>query len=278
MAASYLEYSFKVHPATPGVEILIAELGQLGFDSFVEEEDGLQAYIQKGVLEDPDLSSLFILKNPQFDISFNVREIEQVNWNAEWERNFEPIIVNDQCAVRAPFHDSFNLPYELIIEPKMSFGTGHHETTWMMMNHMFEVDLKGKAVLDMGCGTAVLAILAEKLGANSIDAVDIDEWSVENSVENADRNNCGSINVWQGDIDSIPGENRYDIILANINRNVLLSHIPTYRSLLNKPGILILSGFYKDDLTIVEGQCAGQGLAVSSKLEKNKWVAAKFVT
>ena len=273
MASSYIEYYFKVHPAASGVEILIAELSQLGFESFVEEENGLRAYIQ----EDADLSSVRILNSSEFVITFSKKEIEQVNWNAEWERNFEPIQVNDQCVVRAPFHESSGVTYEIIIEPKMSFGTGHHETTLMMMRLLFEIELEGKNVLDMGCGTAVLAILAERLGARNIDAVDIDEWSVENSIENAARNDRKRISVWQGDIDSVPTGNRYDVIIANINRNILQRHIPSYHKLLSPKGMLLLSGFYHSDLEVISKDCSEVGLMFDSSMETNDWVAAKFV-
>lgn len=277
MSQVYIEYRFKVEPEVPGREILVAELAQLGFESFTEEEDVLLAYIQKHEWEETRLREVNILTNPNFRISYQSKQIEQVNWNAEWEKHFDPIVVSDICAVRAPFHKEFGVAYEIVIEPKMSFGTGHHETTFMMLEHLLDLDLHRKHVLDMGCGTAVLAILAEMRGAVHIDAVDIDSWCVENSEENAQRNNCEHINVWQGDIDSVTKESGYDIIIANINRNILLRHIPHYRCLLKEDGILLLSGFYHEDLQIIKECCADCGMKYDQHLIKNNWVAAKFV-
>src|SRR5690554_802299 len=187
---NYIEYIFKVAPLQPGTEILIAELGYAGFESFVETEEGVTAYIQKDEWNDAILEEINILDSKEFEISFSQSEIEQVNWNSEWEKNFDPIEVDGKCTVRAPFHPQKNFEYEIVIEPKMSFGTGHHETTFMMLQFILENDFNGKTVLDMGCGTAVLAILAEMRGASKIDAIDIDEWCYENSVENIERNNC----------------------------------------------------------------------------------------
>ena len=181
---NYIEYIFKVEPMQPGTEILIAELGYAGFESFVETEEGVTAYIQKEDWNEAILKEINILNSEEFKISFTFSEIEQINWNQEWEKNFEPIEVDGKCTVRAPFHPQKNFEYEIVIEPKMSFGTGHHETTFMMLQFILENDFKNKTVLDMGCGTAVLAILAEMRGASKLDAIDIDEWCFENSLEN----------------------------------------------------------------------------------------------
>ena len=195
---SYLEYNFSVQPFQPGTEILIAELGYAGFESFVEHETGVMAYIQLAHWNEHILDEVQILSSKEFAISYERKEIEQVNWNAEWEKNFNPIVVDATCAVRAPFHQAFHVPFEIVIEPKMSFGTGHHETTFMMLQHLLETDCEHKRVLDMGCGTAVLAILAAMRGASSIDAIDIDPWCVENSIENAARNNQEHVQVLLG--------------------------------------------------------------------------------
>src|SRR5690606_38666275 len=192
---NYLEYNFTVKPLQPGVEILIAELGFAGFESFVEHEEGVLAYIQKEEWNETILSDVQILTTSEFDIDFDFKEIEQINWNEEWEKNFSPIVVDNMCSVRAPFHEKSNVEYDIVIEPKMSFGTGHHETTFMMIQHMLTMDFKGKSVLDMGCGTAVLAILAEKLGATKLTAIDIDNWCYLNSLENVERNSCEQITV-----------------------------------------------------------------------------------
>ncbi|WP_339661379.1 50S ribosomal protein L11 methyltransferase [Croceibacter atlanticus] len=273
---NYIEFNFKVTPLQPASDILLAELGELGFDSFVETEDGLQAYILEEYYKEDLLKYVFVLNNPEFEITYNTKTIEQVNWNAEWEKNFTPIVVSDNCRVRAPFHDKGNEEYDIIIEPKMSFGTGHHATTHMMIQHILKDDLIGKKVLDMGCGTAVLAILAEMRGAGPLDAIDIDEWCYLNSIENAERNNCTKITVEQGDA-SLLSNRKYDIIIANINRNILLNDMKTYANCLSKDGIIYLSGFYEEDLDLIKSECTNQGLTYVNHYVKDQWVAAKFI-
>ncbi len=273
----YIGYYFKVEPLQPAVEILIAELGYAGFESFVETEEGVTAYIQKEEWSNAILDDIYILNSDEFEITYTFDEIEQVNWNAEWEKNFNPIIVDDMCSVRAPFHEKPDTKYDIIIEPKMSFGTGHHETTHMMIQHILNNDFENKSVLDMGCGTAVLAILAEMKGAKPIDAIDIDNWCYLNSIENAERNNCKEISVYEGDATLLEGK-KYDIIIANINRNILLNDIATYSRCLNKNGILFLSGFYNNDIPVIEEECNKNGLEFETKLEKNNWVSLKFST
>ncbi|MFI0427968.1 50S ribosomal protein L11 methyltransferase [Mariniflexile sp. HMF6888] len=271
----YIGYEFKVTPLQPGVEILIAELGYAGFESFVETEEGVTAYIQKEEWNESILDDVQILNSEEFKIDFAFNEIEQTNWNEEWEKNFNPIVVDNICSVRAPFHEKPNTPYDIIIEPKMSFGTGHHETTHMMIQHILKNDFTNKSVLDMGCGTGVLAILAEMKGANPIDAVDYDNWCYLNSLENVERNNCKHITVIEGDASVLTGK-KYDIIIANINRNILLNDMETYVSCLNKGGLLFLSGFYKDDIPVIQETCEKYMLKFEEKLERNHWVALKF--
>jgi len=271
----YIGYYFKVKPLQPAVEILIAELGYAGFESFVETETGVTAYIQKEEWYNAILDNIFALKSEEFEITYTFDEIEQVNWNAEWEKNFNPIIVDSLCTVRAPFHKKPDTKYDIIIEPKMSFGTGHHETTHMMIQHILANDFHGKSVLDMGCGTAVLAILAEMKGASKIDAIDIDNWCYLNSIENAERNHCKNINVFEGDASLLEAK-KYDIIIANINRNILLKDIATYTKCLNTNGTLFLSGFYDNDIPKIETKCNANGLNYQSKFEKNSWVALEF--
>ncbi|MEO0571564.1 MAG: 50S ribosomal protein L11 methyltransferase [Bacteroidota bacterium] len=273
---NYLEYSFSISPVEPAREILIAELGELGFDSFVEVQNGLLAYILSEQWSNPSLDELFILQNSDFQISWTSKEIEPQNWNEEWEKNFKPIEISNNCRVRAPFHQEKKVPFEIIIAPKMSFGTGHHETTYMMLKLLLEEDLKGKKVLDMGCGTGVLGILTEMLGATQIDAIDIDEWCVENTIENMQKNKCVDINVELGDA-SILKQRKYDVIIANINRNILLKDIPIYSSCLNQSGLLLLSGFYLKDLDMISSKCISHDLQFEKNLEKNNWVAAKYV-
>ena len=276
MAQSYLEYVFKVHPLQPASEILIAELAALGFDSFVETETGVLAYIPKE-MGPAELDAVGALSHQEFEISYEVREIAPVNWNQAWEENFEPIIVDNSCVIRAPFHPATDAPYEIVIEPKMSFGTGHHETTHMMVQFLLKAEVQDKAVLDMGCGTGVLAILASMRGARQVTAIDIDEWSYENTLENADRNKRKNITVYKGDASLLPGR-RFDLVLANINRNVLLMDIPQYVDCLEQPGgILIVSGFYQEDLLLISEKCSALGMRISEKLKKGDWVSAKYV-
>ncbi|AVI51342.1 50S ribosomal protein L11 methyltransferase [Pukyongia salina] len=277
MAQTYIEYKFSVLPLQPGSEILIAQLGELGFESFVETDEGVDAYILKDKWEPEKLEGVQLLNNEEFIIGYTSRIIEQVNWNEEWERNFEPIEVSEQCVVRAPFHSTFHVSYEIIIEPKMSFGTGHHETTHMMLEYLLEADMQGKTVLDMGCGTAVLAILAEMRGAGDVDAIDIDAWCVENSGENISRNNCRNIKVALGDSTVIDSVKKYDVVIANINRNVLLKDIGIYADILKEDGMLLLSGFYLEDLEIIRKSCVTHGLKYVNNKLRNNWVAVKFV-
>lgn len=277
MATTYLAFHFKVSPRDPGTDILIAQLGEIGFESFVETEEGVTAYIQQNEFDEEKLGDVQIMDSELFSTEYTSEVIEQVNWNEEWERNFDPIEVSDNCVVRAPFHQAFGVPYEIIIEPKMSFGTGHHETTHMMLEFLLETGLEGKTVLDMGCGTAVLAILSEMRGATDIDAIDIDEWCVENSEENTQRNNCSHIMVKLGDASLLSSEKKYDLIIANINRNILLNDIPVYVDCLKKGGILLLSGFYSEDLGMISECCVTNGLQFAENKERNNWIAAKFV-
>lgn len=272
----YIEYNFTVTPLQPASDILIAELGERGFESFVETEEGVQAYIKKEDWNPGILKGLAILDNALFVIHYNLVEIEQENWNATWEQNFNPIQVGDRCVVRAPFHEKPEVEFDIVIEPKMSFGTGHHETTHMMMQHILDHDFKNKSVLDMGSGTGVLAILAALKGAKNIDAIDIDNWCYLNAMENIERNNCNHIQVYEGTADLLEDQ-KYDIIIANINRNILLEDIPTYVKCLEKDGILFLSGFYVQDIPQITEKCVEVGLKFENNLENNNWVAVKYV-
>lgn len=276
MENSYIGYHFTVEPRELGSEILIAELGEKAFESFIETETGISAFVQKELWDTNILEDIQILSNPEFKISYTFEEIEQVNWNEEWEKNFEPIDVDGKCHVRAPFHEKTNAEFDIVIEPKMSFGTGHHETTHMMIQHLLETDLVGKKTLDMGCGTAILAILAEMKGAQPIDAIDIDNWCYLNSIENAERNNCKHISVYEGDASLLKGK-KYDVIIANINRNILLNDMQQYVDCLNENGILFLSGFYTEDIPVISESCTTKGLTYVKQFERNNWVALKFV-
>lgn len=272
----YIEYDFAVAPLQPASDILIAQLGEVGFDSFVENEEGVLAYILKDAWNKDILSGIQILENSNFSITHQFKEIEQQNWNSEWEKNFEQIVVGDICTVRAPFHKAPETKFDIVIEPKMSFGTGHHETTHMMLQHVLDHDFKGKSVLDMGSGTGVLAILTAMKNAASVDAIDIDNWCYLNAIENKERNHCNQINVYEGDVRLLK-DKKYDVIIANINRNILLEDIPAYAQCLHEGGILFLSGFYVEDMPSITKKCKDSGLTFEKNLEKNNWVAVKYV-
>jgi len=273
----YIAYHFNVDPKEVGTEILIAELGEKAFESFEETATGVSAYVQKSLWTPDILENIFILQSDQFTITYRKEEIAQVNWNEEWEKNFDPIDVDGVCYVRAPFHAKTEAEFDIVIEPKMSFGTGHHETTFMMIRQILTNDMQGKRVLDMGCGTAILAILASMRGATQVDAIDIDNWCYINSMENAQRNNCENVNVFEGDASLLKGEPIYDVILANINRNILLNDMDKYIACLAKGGAIYFSGFYTEDVSAIQ-KCAEElGLSFEKQLEKNNWVSLKFV-
>lgn len=271
---NYLEATIEVN--ADFAEILIAELAEIGFDTFLENDNGLQAYITEDLFHDQSFKRLMEDYSVKTTLFYTLKGIEKQNWNAEWEKSFAPIEVNDQIRVRATFHETKGgIPYEIIITPKMSFGTGHHETTSQVMELQLEVDHKDKKVLDVGTGTGILAILAEKLGASQIRAFDIDEWSVENTLENIELNNCHKITVGQGTIkDEVKDE--YDIVIANINRNILLDELETYSSFLKKGGILILSGFYEKDGPDIEAECVQHGLKKVKLISKKDWAAVVY--
>lgn len=278
MESKYIAYHFSVAPKEPGTEILLAELGELAFDSFVETEEGLSAYIQEHEHTDDILNDIYILQNDEFTISYKIEEIEQINWNEEWEKNFDPIDVDGICYVRAPFHESKNAEYEIVIEPKMSFGTGHHETTFMMMKHILNMDVTNKEVLDMGCGTAILAILALMKGAKHADAIDIDNWCYLNSIENAERNNITNISVFEGDAALLNNKiDTYDIVIANINRNILLNDMEAYTKTLKQNGTILFSGFYTEDIAAIEQEANKNQLFLVDTLTRNNWASLKFI-
>ncbi|MBP2281858.1 ribosomal protein L11 methyltransferase [Flavobacterium sp. CG_23.5] len=276
MSNIYIGYHFTIEPKELGSEILIAELGEKAFESFAETETGISAFVQKDLWDETILDNIYILQSEEFKIDYTFEEIEQVNWNEEWEKNFEPIDVEGNCHVRAPFHPKTDAEFDIVIEPKMSFGTGHHETTHMMIQHLLEIDVTGMKTLDIGCGTAILAILAEMKGAQPIDAIDIDNWCYLNSIENAERNNCKHITVYEGDA-SLLKDKKYDLIIANINRNILLNDMQSYFDCLNPKGTLLLSGFYEEDIPFIDSSCTEKGLHYVKKFQKNNWVSLKYV-
>lgn len=276
MANTYIRCRFAITPVAPWSEILLAALSDFPFESFELTPTGLDAFIPENQWENHFLEPMSVLKKQDVSLTYTVKTIPPENWNRLWEENFEPVIVDDRCVVRADFHEKANVPYELVITPKMSFGTGHHETTIMMLRYLLDETVYSKTVLDMGTGTGVLAILAEKKGASHVDAVDIDPWCVENAKENSVKNNCIEIHTVQGD-NPVHLKNTYDIIMANINKKILMNQINIYAAKLNRGGHLLLSGFYTSDLAELSAQCATFGLKFVSNKSKNDWIAAKFL-
>lgn len=249
----------------------MAELIEVGFDSFTEESHGILAYIPENDFEENRLTEINLLNKPEVKVSYTIREMPNINWNEEWEKNFSPINVEDKVLIRAEFHESNPRLHEIVIQPKMSFGTGHHPTTHLMIQQMLEMDFTGKKVLDMGCGTSVLAIFAKQKGAADVLAIDIDEWSVENSVENAARNGV-ELRIEQGTAENL-GSEKFDMILANINRNILISDIPDYVQVLEDGGRLLLSGLCFFDVEDILEVCTAQKLKLLQKQQREEWVS-----
>jgi ribosomal protein L11 methyltransferase len=259
-------------------DILIAELAELGFNTFQENENGFDAYAEE---EQYDHQAVDVLKNKYKDLTAFETAFEKIpkkNWNEEWEKSYEPIIVDDRCLIRAEFHKiEKQYPYEIIITPKMSFGTGHHQTTYLMVKSQMNIDHQGKRVMDAGCGTTILSIMASKLGAKQVEAFDIDEWSVINGKENIEINQCQNITIQQGKITEVKLEGKFDIILANINKNVLLEEIKLYTKFLNGNGKLILSGFYTHDIADLLAEAEKYQLKEQSRDERETWATLTLV-
>jgi ribosomal protein L11 methyltransferase len=273
----YVEVNFEISPQPTGTEILIALLSQIGYESFLETEKGLSAYIPSQLFDHSRIHQLPVFLTDEYKITFNYRIIESHNWNEVWEKNYEPVLIKDLVFIRAPFHSkNKNVKYNILIEPKMSFGTAHHETTSMMIELMLEENMTGKSVLDAGCGTGILSILSEMLGARFIVAFDIDEWAYQNALENVRKNKCRNIIVQLSDSGLLKNE-KFDFVLANINRNVLLEEIKVYSKHLAQGGILLTSGFYPDDLAKIESTAKASELAMYQNIGKNDWVAARFI-
>ncbi|WP_316815357.1 50S ribosomal protein L11 methyltransferase [Pedobacter nyackensis] len=258
-------------------DLLIAELGDIGFNTFEEAEGGFLAFIDVNTYSEDQLKNVLKQFEGEFECSYVISEIEGKNWNEEWEKNFEPLIINDQCYVRATFHEAQPAyRYEIVIDPKMAFGTGHHQTTTMMMQYILETDVKDKEILDMGCGTAILAILAAKKGASKLIAIDYDEVCYQSSVENAALNGVENLEAICGGKEVIPSV-EFDIILANINRNILLDQIPTYAKVLKDGGSIFFSGFYESpDLEMIKAACVPFGIEYINHKKNGEWVAAYF--
>lgn len=275
----YLEIKLNIAPAEPWKEVYTSLMADAGCDSFMDgdSENELLCYIPEKDYQEDVFKDL--LESPQFPevtLSWSVAPMEDKDWNAAWEANYEPVLIDGQCYIRAPFHpENPDVDYEIVIEPKMSFGTAHHATTAQMVSYLLKTKVRGKAVLDMGAGTGVLAILAYMKGAFPVTAIDNDEWAYRNGIENAQHNGCEHLNVLLGDA-SLLGDEHYDIILANINRNILLQDIPQYVQCMNDGALLFLSGFYEEDLPALRYCCAQNGLHYLDHKVKDKWVAARF--
>ena len=274
---NYVEVSFTLQPLLPAREVLVVELAERGFESFVETDEGLKAYIQEPSFTPDVLQELMAQAIPEQRLEVSTAIIEDQNWNAQWESSFDPIIVDEQCLIRAPFHsEEKRFTYTITIEPKMSFGTGHHATTHLIVSAMLPMDCAGKNVLDMGCGTGVLAILAELRGSKNIDAIDIDEWAYENTLENIERNACRYIRTLQGGAEAIPSDARYDLILANINRNILTRDMHFYVKQMNPGASILFSGFYESDQPEIRSTAEALGLTFITAKLRNEWTMMHF--
>ena len=269
----YIELAVKVSPLEPFRDLFIAQLGAVGFESFSETEEGFAAYILK-----EDYSASAAMEQMQWDgvtVSVKEQEIEQVNWNAEWERNFNPIEVDGRVYIRAPFHaERAGFEYAMLIEPKMSFGTGHHQTTHMMIQWLLETPSNHADVLDMGCGTGILGILAGMRGAKSVHGIDVDTWCIENTLENAQRNGV-AMTADLGGSEVLSGT--YDLILANINLNVLLADIAHYEKALRKGGSIFFSGFYEDNVPTLRAAAEALGFTFEGVKAREQWRSIKMV-
>lgn len=277
----YTELTFHISPYVEDIaDAIIAELGDLGYDSFSYSDDGFKAYIPSKNFDEEQVKSLEILSFFQalYTITWKKTEIENQDWNKIWEENFTPILVQDRILVRAGFHPTIeNIEHEIIIDPKMSFGTGHHATTALMLETILDMktDFSGKKVLDMGCGTGILSIMAAQTGAQSVTGIDIDEWAYNNALENIRLNNTNDIMVALGGAEQIPAFGTFDIVFANINRNILLNDIRHYNECMKPGAFLYMSGFYVQDIPVIEEECKRNGLALLSHTEKNNWAAVK---
>ncbi len=271
---TYIEYNFNINPVTPWQEILLAELSLYEFETFEETPDGLKAYIQEKFDKENLLSDLLLLNNKEVKVTYSKTVIPPVNWNKEWESNFNPISVENKCYVRAEFHaHDPNYEYEIIIQPKMSFGTGHHQTTYLMLQYLLELDLKKKVVMDMGCGTGILAILAKKRGAAKTYGIDYDSWAIENADENKERNQV-EINFYLGEVEKLTDLNLfYDCFIANINKNILLRDIPQYSQYINSGGDLLLSGILDIDFEDIITVCKKNNFSFIEKKQKDNWIS-----
>lgn len=276
----YFEFTFHTTPCTETVnDVLAAILGDAGFESFVEREGGLTAYIQQSLCEEAAIqAALEEFPLPDTAITYAFVEAEDKDWNEEWEKNFfQPIVIGNRCVIHSTFHqDVPQAEYDIVINPQMAFGTGHHETTSLIIGELLESELDGKSLLDMGCGTSILAILARMRGATPCLAIDIDEWCVRNSLENIELNGVTDITVEEGDASALKGKGPFDVVIANINRNILLADMQQYVACMHAGSELYMSGFYVDDIPVIREEAERNGLTLVHQQEKNRWAAVKF--
>ena len=277
----YFEVTFTTSPCNETVNDVVSALaGEIGFESFVEWENGVQAYIQQSLFDEEALKSMVAdFPLPDTTVEYTVVEAEDKDWNEEWEKNFfQPIVIGDRCCIHSTFHkDTPQTEYEILINPQMAFGTGHHETTSSIISELLEADLQGKSVLDMGCGTSILAILASMRGAGPITAIDIDDWCVNNSRDNIALNGIENITVEWGDANLLKGRAPFDVIIANINRNILLADMAQYAACMHPGSELFMSGFYVEDIPVIQEKAESLGMEFIHHREKNNWAAVKFI-
>ena len=277
----YFEVTFTTSPCNETVNDVVSALaGEIGFESFVEWENGVQAYIQQSLFDEEALKTMVVeFPLPDTKIEYTVAEAEDKDWNEEWEKNFfQPIVIGDRCCIHSTFHkDTPQTEYEILINPQMAFGTGHHETTSSIINELLDAELEGKSVLDMGCGTSILAILASMRGANPVTAIDIDDWCVNNSRDNIELNGISNITVELGDANLLKGKDPFDVIIANINRNILLADMAQYAACMHAGSELYMSGFYVQDIPAIQEKAESLGMEFIHHREKNNWAAVKFI-
>lgn len=276
---NYIKISINITPFQEWLrDVLAAQLGEIGFESFAETETGLEAFIPEGQFSEKEMDLVLQSFREEYQFTLAQEIIKSKNWNEEWEKNyFKPLVISGKCVIRAPFHKEFpKTKYEIIIEPNMAFGTGNHETTSLMLEAILEENLEKKTVLDIGCGTGILGIMASMKGAKKITAIDIDEWSYNGTLENAALNQIHNIDVKHGDA-SLLGTESFDYIFANIHKNVLISDLPVYATCLNSKGKIFLSGFYTEDIPDIKAQAEKQGLKDAGFYSKNNWVVYTFI-
>lgn len=276
---NYNEVLFKVAPfSETATDVLAAMLGEIGYESFVVENEQMKAYVADKLYDEDQLKQILADFPLEATIEYEVSVIEQKNWNEEWEKNyFKPIIIGNDCVIHSTFHtDIPEAKFDILIDPKMAFGTGHHETTSQMLTEILDYDFTGKSVLDMGCGTAVLAILAAKKGAKPVRAIDIDDWVCDNANENIRLNEAAFIEVECGDASLLADGRTYDVIFANINRNILLNDLNVYAKCMHPGSVIFMSGFYVEDVPAIREEAEKQGLTFDHFRDKNNWVAIRF--